>query len=91
MKAWFEGWMRPETRDWDLRGELSNRIKCPLLVALGTADPTASLEHGREAASLSPKSELWLVPEVGHMLPQEAPEEFNAKLLEHLSQVMKRN
>ncbi len=80
---WFNGWHTPKALDWDMRPLLS-QIICPTLVIQGEEDQHATLQHARDIAEGIPGSELWLVPEAEHMLPQDLPEIFNARLLEFL-------
>lgn len=80
---WFEGWHTPKALEWDLR-PLLPEISCPALVIQGEKDEHATAQHARDIAASIPGAELWLVPEVAHMLPQDVPDIFNKKLLEFL-------
>ena len=80
---WFDGWHTPKALDWDMRPLLS-QIICPTLVIQGEEDQHATPQHARDIAEGIPGSELWLVPEAEHMLPQDNPEIFNARLLAFL-------
>lgn len=81
--GWFNGWANPANLNWDLRPMLRH-IKCPALVVQGLQDEHATPEHARQIAAALPGTELWLVPDAGHMLPQEQPAVFNHRLLEFL-------
>jgi pimeloyl-ACP methyl ester carboxylesterase len=64
-----------------------SQLRCPALVIQGLEDEYATPQHARDIAEGIPEAELWLVPEVGHMVPRDAPEEFNERLLEFLDRV----
>ncbi len=81
---WFDGWHRLELFGWDMRPELLE-IHCPVLVVQGEQDEHATPQHARDIAAAIPGAELWLIPEAGHMLPQEQAKEFNGKLLQFLA------
>ena len=44
--AWSRAWLLPQFRDWSISDELE-RLKLPLLVIQGSADPFGSTEHAR--------------------------------------------
>lgn len=81
--AWFEGWHDPANLSWDMRPVLG-KITCPALIVQGRQDEHATPQHAFDAATAIPDSELWLVREAAHMLPQEMPEVFNRRLLDFL-------
>jgi pimeloyl-ACP methyl ester carboxylesterase len=80
---WFSGWARPENLSWDMRPTLKG-IACPTLVVQGLEDEHATPRHARDLAAEISGAELWLVPEAGHMFPQEQPEKFNQRILAFL-------
>ena len=84
---WFNGWSSLGAsragREWDMRPQIS-QIHCPTLVVQGVEDEHASPQHAQAIAEAIPGAELWLVPGAGHMLPQEAEETFNQRLLAFL-------
>jgi pimeloyl-ACP methyl ester carboxylesterase len=82
---WYTGWRAAGSLDWDLR-PLLRQVTCPALVIQGLEDEHASPEHARDLASALPAAELWLAAGVGHMLPQDIPEEFNSRVLTFLDQ-----
>lgn len=86
-QGWFDGWSRPEIREWDLRPVL-RQISCPTLVIQGLEDEHASPQHARDLASVIPDAELWIVPGAGHMLPQDKPQELNGRVLQFLHQTL---
>ena len=81
--GWYDGWTQPEYVNWDIRPCLP-QIECPTLVVQGAADEHATAQHAADIAQGVPAAELWMVPGVGHMVPQEAPEVFTPRLLEFL-------
>jgi len=86
-QGWFDGWSRSEIQEWDMRLVLT-QISCPALVVQGLADEHASPQHARDLASGIPNAQLWLVPEAGHMLPQDNSRDFNRHLLQFLHQTL---
>jgi pimeloyl-ACP methyl ester carboxylesterase len=47
-------------------------------------DEYSSPQHAQQIAAAIRGAELWLVPGVGHMLPQQIAREFNRRLIEFL-------
>lgn len=82
-RGWFNGWASPEILGWDLR-PLIAKIACPTLVIQGMEDEHATSRHAQDIAAAIPGAELWLVPGVGHMLPQDNAEEFNKTVIRFL-------
>jgi len=60
------------------------QIRCPALVIQGLKDEHATPQHAEDIAAAITGAELWLAPEVGHMLQRDAARELNKKLLEFL-------
>jgi pimeloyl-ACP methyl ester carboxylesterase len=81
---WYNGWLWPENRNWDMRPELK-RIAYRVLVVQGCEDEHAEPKHARETAAHISGAELWLVEGAAHMLPQDLPELFNPRLLDFLT------
>jgi pimeloyl-ACP methyl ester carboxylesterase len=82
-RNWFDGWVKPENRSWDMRPVLG-QIACPTLVIQGMDDEHASPQHALDIAGSIPHASLWLLEGAGHMLPQDRPEDLNFRLLEFL-------
>jgi pimeloyl-ACP methyl ester carboxylesterase len=80
---WFDGWYQTKSLTWDMRSLIA-QVKCPTLVVQGEQDEHATQQHAKDIASEIDEAELWLVPKARHMLPQEDPGLFNAKLLQFL-------
>jgi 3-oxoadipate enol-lactonase len=68
---------------FDLSAELPT-IRVPTLVLSGGADTLIPPVAQRAIASLIPGAELHVLPDVGHMIPVEAPETFSRLLQEFL-------
>lgn len=81
--GWYHGWRDSGILAWDMRPILAD-IRCPVLVVQGLEDEHASPRHAEDIAAAIHGAELWLVPQAGHMLPQDLPEVFNPRLLEFL-------
>jgi pimeloyl-ACP methyl ester carboxylesterase len=82
-QSWYSGWLRTDNLSWDMRPLLGG-ITCPTLVIQGEQDEHASPQHARDIAAAIPGAGLWLLPGTGHMLPQEADECFNSRLVEFI-------
>jgi pimeloyl-ACP methyl ester carboxylesterase len=78
--GWYKGWTSANILDWDMRPGI-NQISCPTLVIQGMDDEHASPQHAQDIAAAIVNSELWIVPDADHMLPQDYPEIFNSRVL----------
>lgn len=85
--GWYKGWTSADILEWDMRPDI-HQISCPTLVIQGMQDEHASPEHAQDIAAAIPHSELWLVPDAEHMIPQDYAEEFNRRVLEFIAQSM---
>jgi pimeloyl-ACP methyl ester carboxylesterase len=85
---WYNGWHKPENLDWDMR-PLLRHITAPTLVVQGCEDEYATPQHARDIAAAIPGAVLWLAEGAKHMFPQDAPERFNARLLDFLADIRK--
>jgi len=83
-RSWFAGWTTREAWAWDMRPELG-AISCPTLVLQGFDDEHATAQHARDIADAIRGAELVLLPDAGHMLPQEATDAFLAHALAFLA------
>ena len=81
---WIEHWLDSDPGNLDMSDRLGD-IHAPVLVIQGELDEHATIDHARDIASGVQRGELWLVPAVGHMPPQEIPDEFNRRVLTFLS------
>lgn len=84
-QRWVRHWEDSDPTELDLQPLLSD-VRCPTLVIQGEQDEHATPQHARDIASAIPEAELWLIPQVGHMPPQQIPQEFNRRMLEFLGQ-----
>jgi pimeloyl-ACP methyl ester carboxylesterase len=82
--GWYDSWTDPRNLGWDMRPILG-QITCPTLVIQGLEDEHATPQHARDITAAITGAELWLVPQAGHMLPQDIPDAFNSKMLEFLT------
>jgi pimeloyl-ACP methyl ester carboxylesterase len=67
------------------RGREVERIDAPALVVHGDEDLIVPVENGRMLAARLPSSRYVELAGVGHNVPLEAPETFNALVLEFLA------
>ncbi len=67
----------------DARAFLPN-LTCPALVMWGDSDQLTPPEVNREIAALLPQAEMMELPQCGHMLTMEQPEQVNRRLLRWL-------
>jgi pimeloyl-ACP methyl ester carboxylesterase len=82
-RTWFESWLQPCNLGWDMRPVLDG-VRCPTLVIQGERDEYATSQHARDLADSIADGSLWLIPGIGHMAPQDDPDEFNRRVLEFL-------
>jgi pimeloyl-ACP methyl ester carboxylesterase len=80
---WYEGWLKPDNIRWDMRPEL-HKITSQAFIIQGMEDEHATPQHARDMATAISRAELWLVPDVGHMFPQDQPEMFNRQIVSFL-------
>lgn len=81
---WHTAWTQPALLTWDGRAALRG-VTCPVLVVQGAADEHATPRQAHDLAAALPHARVVLLPGVGHMVPQEAAEDFNALLLAFLA------
>jgi 3-oxoadipate enol-lactonase len=67
-------------RDLDITTELG-RIECPTLVLVGEEDALKPVRYSRLIAERIPQSELLVIPDAGHAVILEKPQEVNTALL----------
>lgn len=67
----------------DYRAKLP-QIQVPTLVMIGEKDTICSVEEATEIVKLISKAQLEIIPDSGHCLPIEKPNEFNTKVISFL-------
>lgn len=72
-----------ETNDGTYRAQLAG-IACPVELVWGEHDTAASPAVAREAATLLPDAHLTVLPDVGHLIPTEAPIALRAAIDRHV-------
>jgi proline iminopeptidase len=76
IKVWESGlWQRIDVRP------LLAEIKRPTLVLVGELDLICGPAQGRLVAQAVPEAELVIIPDSGHFIGAEAPEQFRAEIL----------
>ena len=68
----------------DLTDRLSS-ITCPTLILVGEDDQITPPSHSEKLSRSIPNATLYRIPQAGHMLSAEAPDEVCDYLVEHLS------
>ena len=86
--GWYHGWLNPANLTWDMRPEI-NAISCPTLVIQGLEDEHATPQQAQAIADTIPGAELHLIPDTGHMLPQDSVETFNRLVIEFFTKHVK--
>jgi pimeloyl-ACP methyl ester carboxylesterase len=75
-KAWEGGlWQTLDVRP------LLPQIKCPTLVLVGALDLICGPAQGQIIAQGVPQAEVVTVPDCGHFIPAEAPDDFRHAVL----------
>ena len=59
-------------------------IVAPTLIVWGEADPWIPAARGHELAEQIPGARLALLPDTGHLVQEDEPEQLTALLREHL-------
>lgn len=72
---------------WDLHGLVADlpRLQPPLLLLAGAGDRTVSPDVSRRAAALAPRAEARIVPDLGHLMHEEAPDLLATRIGEQAS------
>jgi len=83
-QAWINCWSQHGPITLDLKKELAG-VKCPTFVIQGKEDEHATQKHAEDIAQGIKDANLWLIPDVGHMPPDEIQEEFNKRVIEFLN------
>lgn len=86
--GWYHGWRDPANLTWDMRPQI-NAIKCPTLVIQGLEDEHATPQQAQAIAEAIPGAELYLIPDTGHMLPQDSAETFNQLAIDFFTRHIK--
>ena len=71
-------------RDTDEIEPLYGRITTPTLVIWGAADPWIPVERGGELARRIPSARLEVLPDTGHLVQEDRPDELVRILVRHL-------
>jgi pimeloyl-ACP methyl ester carboxylesterase len=79
VKNWADGWLQEDMIGLDLTGVLP-KISCPVLVIQGEEDEYATPSQAVDLAKGIDAAQLWMIPNVGHMPPQEISGQFNARV-----------
>ncbi|OGO18608.1 MAG: hypothetical protein A2Z14_12145 [Chloroflexi bacterium RBG_16_48_8] len=85
VQSWLDCWIEHGSQTLDLIKELASVI-CPTFVVQGERDEHATPQHAKDIAKGIREAFLWLIPEVGHMPPQEIADEFNHRMIQFLQE-----
>ncbi len=81
-------WYRNLDRNWELTADLGRTIDVPALFVAGTADSVLTFTRtDRFAEVVSGPYRQVLIPDAGHWVQQERPDEVNAALLGFLDTI----
>ena len=73
-RAWYDRWLSPEFRAWNIEAELA-RVTCPVLVLQGDADEYGTADQvSAIARAVSGPAETVMLPAVGHTPHHQASE-----------------
>ena len=85
-RGWYDAWLAPEFRDWNIEHEIAS-IACPVLAVQGVGDEYGTLEQIRAIARRLPKTRLLEIADCGHSPHRDQPEilsrEAGRFILEH--------
>lgn len=71
--GWTDRWLRPESRDWDIRARL-RAVRCPVLVIQGRDDDFGTLDQvDAIAANVTGPAETVVLDNCGHIPHKEKP------------------
>ena len=86
--GWNRIWLHPAFRDWSIERDIAS-IDCPLLAIQGLDDAYGTLQQIRGIARHVPQTELLELPDCGHAVHQDQPDQVIAaatKFIHHHSQ-----
>ena len=73
-RAWYDRWLSPEFRAWNIEAELA-RVTCPVLVLQGDADEYGTADQvSAIARAVSGPAETVMLPGIGHTPHHQASE-----------------
>jgi pimeloyl-ACP methyl ester carboxylesterase len=72
-RGWYDAWLAPEFRDWNIEREIET-ITCPVLAVQGEGDEYGTMEQIRAIARRLPHTELLVIPDCGHSPHRDQPE-----------------
>lgn len=83
---WNDSWEGVEPPDLDPPSYARlEAVAAPTLIISGALDDPSFVELGEEMERRIPRAERVVIPGAGHMVNMEAPDEFNAAVLEFLA------
>ena len=84
--AFVARWTDPAWSGWSILPELA-RIRCPVLLILGTEDGTVSPAQFADMTGAIPGAGIWLIEGGGHVIHRRLPAEFNQRVRAFLASV----
>ncbi len=85
LRRWYERWLDPAFRDWDVSADLP-RVQCPVLVLHGEHDIFFPYSHSQAIAAQLPSAVVELIPDAGHVPHRENRPLFERYLRQFLLQ-----
>ena len=82
--AFYRQIAQGDQRDTDEVEPRYGEVAAPTLVVWGAADPWIPVTHGRELARRIPRARLEILPDAGHLVQEDAPDELARLLAGHL-------
>lgn len=83
--GWNDAWLRPGFEQWNIEGDLSGRLACPVLAVQGVNDEYGSLCQIEAIADLHADTRLLALPDCGHSPHKDQPERLIAQAQEWLA------
>lgn len=72
-RGWYDAWLAPEFRGWNIEREIDT-IACPVLAVQGEDDEYGTLEQIRAIARRLPQTRLLVIADCGHSPHRDQPE-----------------
>lgn len=84
--SWYDTWLTPEFRDWNIESHVAD-IACPILAIQGEDDEYGTLEQIRGIQRLAGQTRLCIIAQCGHSPHRDQPDAVTGALRDFLAGV----